>query len=212
MKSTSGSKETGINLKKGSSIHLEKNEQALKNVCVGLNWGAIHRKLFFGLIKDTDSVDLDGSITAFDKAGKEVYTVFYEKLKSPDGAISHSGDDIEGDLDGDDGLDNEVIQIYLDRVYGNVEQLVIYLNSYRKQDFADIPYSKIRIFEGTKYEVNNVLATLNLSSDPKYKGYISMILAKLVRTSKGWQFKAIGEPVTSKKIDDTIELIQEKYL
>lgn len=205
-------KKTGINLKKGSSISLEKQGKLLEEVCIGLNWGAIQRKVLFGLVKSAESVDLDGSVSMFDQAKNEVDTVYYSKLKSKDGAITHSGDDRSGDAGADDGLDNEVIEINLRKVNPEVEQIVFYLNSYNGQDFSHIPYSKIRIFEGDKNRVSDVFATFNLSADESFAGSVSMILGKLVRTRNNWKFETIGDAVSSRKIQDTIPLIQEKYL
>jgi tellurium resistance protein TerZ len=141
--SISLNKKTGINLKKGSSISLEKQGKLLEHVCVGLNWGAIQRKALFGLIKTADGVDLDGSVSLFDKDKNELETVYYARLESTNRSIIHSGDDRSGDVGADDGLDNEVIEIDLRKVAPEVEQIVFYLNSYNGQDFATIPFSKI---------------------------------------------------------------------
>ena len=205
-------KKTGINLKKGSSIKLEKQGKLLEHVCVGLNWGAIQKKALFGLINTAEGVDLDGSVSLFDKDRNEIETVYYARLQSSDRAINHSGDDRSGDVGADDGFDNEVIEIDLRKINPEVEQIVFYLNSYNGQDFATIPFSKIRIFEGDKNRVDDVFATFNLSTDPSFAGNVSMILGKLVRTQNNWKFETIGDAVSSKKIQDTIPLIQSKYL
>ncbi|GAB4342150.1 MAG: TerD family protein [Flammeovirgaceae bacterium] len=205
-------KKTGINLKKGSSISLEKDGKKLQEVCVGMNWGSIVNKSFFGLLKESESVDLDGSVTMFNSRKEPIETVYYHRLKSSDNAVIHSGDDRKGDTAGDDGLDNEVIQVYLTKVNPEVEQIVFFLNSYKGQDFATIPYSKIRIFEGNRHEVKEVFATFNLSAEDSFKGHVAMVMGKLVRTGNNWQFKAIGEALTTRKIEDTIKTIKEKYL
>lgn len=203
---------TGINLQKGSKISLEKEGSSLQEVCIGLNWGVIESESFFGLIKNKKGVDLDSSVSAFDADGHLRYTVYYQKTRSKDGAVRHSGDDLTGDATGDDGRDNEIIQINLSQVMPEVTQIVFFLNSYKGQDFAAIPYSKVRIFEGNNKEVRNVLATFNLSSDAVYAGCVTMIMGKLLRKENGWDFEAIGQGANTKKIDDTIKLIQEKYL
>ncbi len=205
-------KKTGINLSKGSTISLAKEGKSLQNMCIGLNWGAIERKAFFGMFNTSESVDLDGSVSMFGYDGQALDTVYYSKLRSSDGSIVHSGDDRVGDIGGDDGLDNEVIQINLARVDRNVQQIVFYLNSYTGHDFAKIPYSKIRIFEGNKHYVEDVFATFNLSADPSFARSVSMIMGKLVRTHDNWRFETIGEAVSSRKIADTIPLIQSYYL
>lgn len=210
--SISLNKKTGINLTKGKSIALEKAGRHLHQVCVGLNWGVIESKAFFGLLKSKDAVDLDGSVSAFDSDGQLLYTVYYHKTVSKDRAVRHSGDDLTGDASGDDGRDNEIIQIDLPKVMPEVQTIVFFLNSYKGQDFASIPYSKIRIFEGNNTEVRDVLATFNLSAEAALAGCVAMIMGKLVRRGNGWDFIAIGEGANTQRIDDTITLIQEKYL
>ena len=197
-------KKTGINLKKGASIKLEKDGMRLKQICIGLNWGAIHKKGFFRSLtgSNTVSVDLDGAVSLF--AGNQLMeTVYYRKLVSYNGAIYHSGDDLTGDLNGDDGLDNEVITIELPYVEPHIDSIYIYLNSYKGQGFGDIPYSKVRIYEGRPDYVNEVLATFNLSVEEKFKGYVSMMMGKLTRDNgSNWQFTAIGEPLSPRKIPE----------
>ena len=196
-----------INLKKGSSISLEKDGKNLEQVYIGLNWGKIKRWL--GLSEE--DVDLDGSVTEFNEAKHEVDTVYFNKKVSNDGAIKHSGDDRGGDSSNDD-KDNEVIFIDLKKVNPAVTTLVVYLNSYKGQDFDTIPYANVRLMDGDLPNYKNVIATFNLASDPKYKGKVSVVMAKIVRTSRGWNFVAIGDPVDAKRIDDTIVEIKNHFL
>lgn len=205
-------KKTGINLSKGSKISLEKEGKKLEEVCIGLNWGAIKKSVLFNLFKQTIAVDLDGSVTMYDENKQILETVYYRKLRSKDGAITHSGDDRDGDIYGDDGLDNEVIEVKLNQVNPKVKYIVFYLNSYNGQDFADIPYSKIRIFEGNAKKVDSVFATFNLSAQEEFRGNVSMVLGKLTRNGNNWEFTAIGEATPTKNIDETILYIQSNYL
>jgi tellurium resistance protein TerZ len=204
----------GINLQKGSVVALRKvNGDKLSTICIGLNWGAIESNMFFGLIPTKESVDLDSSVAIFDKSKMLVDQVYYGKLTSHDGAILHSGDDSEGDRYGDDGIDNEVIVVDLDKISEKTAQIVFFLNSFRGQDFGDIPYSKIRIYEGTPTAVNTVFATFNLSSEEDYKGKVSMIMGKIFKDEdQTWKFTTIGEALESKRIPGTIQIIQEKFL
>jgi tellurium resistance protein TerZ len=148
----------------------------------------------------------------FDAEGNMVDTVYYRKLISKDQSIKHSGDDRKGDLDKADDFDNEVIMVNLPKVNPEVKQIFFYINSFKGQDFEMIPYSKIRIFEGTPSQVLSVFATFNLSAEPDFAGKISMIMGKLVREGTGWKFVTIGEAVDARNIDETIKTIQEKYL
>ncbi|MFN3852385.1 MAG: TerD family protein [Spirosomataceae bacterium] len=200
-----------INLTKNSRISLEKNGIELKQITVGLDWGAIQRKSFFGLLNDSISVDLDGSVSLFDKNKREIDTVYYHNLVSRDGAIKHSGDDRIGDISSD-AKDNEVISINLENISLEVDTIFFYLNSYKQQDFATIPYAKIRIIEGLHHNPKQVFASFNLASDETYRGYVSMIMAKLKRVGNRWEFTALGEPISARTITETIVQIQQEFL
>lgn len=205
-------KQTGVSLKKGTSIKLAKEGQNLHQVCIGLNWGAIPRKGILGsLIGGTVPVDLDGAVTTFE-GDRICETVYFRHLYSRDGAIRHSGDDLTGDLEGDDGLDNEVITIDLSMVHEEVDSIFIYLNSHKGQSFGDIPYSKLRIYEGSPDHVDNVLATFNLSVEEPFHGHVSMVMGKLQRTANGWIFITIGQPMLSKKIPDIALQLKQEFL
>lgn len=196
-----------INLKKGSSISLEKDGKKLDQVYVGLNWGRI--KKFWGLMEE--NVDLDGSVTLFDRSGTDIDTVYFHKKISDDSSVKHSGDDVTGDSSNDE-KDNEVISINLNKVSANIQTIVVYLNSYRGHDFDSIPYANIRLLDGDAIKQKGTFATYNLSSDPKFKDKVSMVMAKLVRTNNGWNFVTIGDAVDAKRIGDTIEVIRRHYL
>jgi len=199
-----------INLVKGQKISLKKeNGSDLSSFCIGANWGAIDGKGFFGGAKKV-SVDLDLSLGLFD-ANKQLNDVIYfGKLEAP--GIRHSGDDMSGDMDGDDGLDNEVVVINLSQIPSSVEQVVFVLNSYKKQDFATIPFASIRLYEGTPERVNEVVAKYDIASDPKFSGFVAMVLGKLYRRNGEWKFAAIGEPTRDEKLEQTLQSVQERYL
>jgi len=196
-----------INLKKGSSISLEKDGKKLENIYVGLNWGKIGS--FWGLVKT--SVDLDGSASMFAADKSHIDTVYFNKRYSHDGSVQHSGDDLTGD-DAADDKDNEVISIDLKKVSAKVETVVIFLNSYKGQEFHTIPYAKIRLLEGTKKEARTVFATFNLSAGPEYKGKVSMIMAKIIRNGGDWKFVTIGDATEACNIKETVGLIKQQYL
>ena len=109
-----------INLIKGQKISLAKDDgERLQSFCVGANWGAITEKGFFR--DKIKPVDLDLSAAIFD-FNKQLCDIVYFGKKSAPG-IFHSGDDLVGDIGGDDGLDNEIISVDLARLNANVEQI-----------------------------------------------------------------------------------------
>ena len=175
-----------ISLEKGQRISLEKNGQQLNKVCVGVNWGAIEKKGLFGGIKKI-AVDLDASVSLY-SANKDLQDlVYFGQLVSKDGSIAHSGDDTTGDLDGDDGLDNEVITVNLAQLPANVNFVAIILNSYKGQDFATIPFASVRLYEGTPTRVDQVIANYNIANDAKFSGAVSMVLGSFL--SEFFSFK-----------------------
>ncbi len=199
-----------ISLEKGQRISLEKNGSGLNKVCIGINWGAIEKKGFFGTKKV--AVDLDASIGMFDDQKTLTDVIYFGQLASKDGSITHSGDDTTGDMDGDDGLDNEIISIELNRVPANVKSVAVVLNSYSGQNFATIPFASIRLYEGTASRVDNIIASYNIANEPKFNGSVSMVLGVLYRHNTEWKFRAIGEPTTDKKLEALLKTTASDYL
>ena len=201
-----------IRLEKGQRINLEKsNGSKLTNICVGVNWGAIVKTGWFG-IKSTEAVDLDASCAEFDASGNVIDQVWFRHLKSNDGAIKHSGDDLTGDSDGDDGLDNVVITVDLTKLNPKVEKIAFVLNSFRGQDFKTIPFASIRIYEGTPTSVKEVFATYDVANDPAFAGSVSMVMGVFYKRNGEWKFNAIGEPTKDRTFEQTLETVKQRYL
>lgn len=200
-----------INLQKGQRINLEKsNGSKLQYICVGLNWGAIEKKGFFG--KTKIAVDLDASCAMFDANKNNIDVVYFGNLRSKDSAVIHSGDDRTGDTDGDDGLDNEVITLDFGHLNPSVTQVAFVLNSFQGQDFGSIPFASIRIYEGTPTKVTEIFAKFDIAHDPNFAGHVSMVMGVFYKKNEEWKFNAIGEPTKDLKLQDTIKTVAEKYL
>ena len=201
-----------INLQKGQRIDLRKNNGSiLNNICVGVNWGAIETKNWLGM-KKMKAVDLDASCILYDSNKQPVDIVYFGKLNSVDGAIRHSGDDLTGDIGGDDGLDNEILTLDFSRLNSNVEYIAFVLNSFRGHNFGSIPFASIRIYEGTPTRVNEILATFNIAKEVGFERYTSMVMGLFYKKNGEWKFNAIGEPTTDSKLEQTIVTVQQKYL
>lgn len=201
-----------INLQKGQRIDLRKNNgSALNNICVGVNWGAIETRNWLG-VKKIEAVDLDASCILYDANKKAIDIVYFGHLMSNDGAIKHSGDDLTGDVGGDDGLDNEVLTLDFSRLNPSVEYIAFVLNSFRGHNFGTIPFASIRIYEGTPTRVNEVLATYNIAKEPGFEKYLSMVMGVFYKKNSEWKFNAIGEPTTDARLEQTMVTVQQKYL
>ena len=201
-----------INLQKGQRINLEKsNGSKLQNICVGVNWGAIEKKGFFGGITK-EAVDLDASCALFDESKNAIDVVYFGSLKSKDGSIKHSGDDLTGDMEGDDGLDNEIITMDFSKLSPNITYVAFVLNSFRGHDFGTIPFASIRIYEGTPTRVNEVFATYDIVIGEGFAGHVSMVLGVFYKKNNEWKFNAVGEPTKDTKLEATIRTVTQKYL
>lgn len=200
-----------INLEKGQRINLEKsNGTKLQNICVGVNWGAIEKKGFFGTKKE--AVDLDASCAVYDDKKNHIDSVNFRKLISNDRAIKHSGDDLTGDLNGDDGLDNEVITLDFSQLTPTASHVAFFINSFRGQDFKDIPFASIRIYEGTPTKVSQEFARFDIANDATFAGNVSMVLGVFYKRNDEWKFSAVGVPTNDKKLEQTIVTIQQNHL
>ncbi|MGJ1431527.1 TerD family protein [Sphingobacterium spiritivorum] len=201
-----------INLQKGQKINLQKNNgSTLQNICVGVNWGAIEKKGWLGNVT-REAVDLDASCALYDASGNLIDVVYFGSLRSKDGAIRHSGDDLTGDMDGDDGLDNEIITLDFTRLNPAVNHVAFVLNSFRGHDFGTIPFASIRIYEGTPTRVNEVFATYDIVKGTGFAGHVSMVLGIFYKRNGEWKFNAVGEPTKDRKLEETIKTVAQNYL
>lgn len=219
-----------IKLEKGHRINLEKDSARLEDFCVGCNWGAIavHKPGFLGFGGKTEltDVDLDLSVLMLDEQGNMVdyiYSPEYRrdflshygmgpgKLDSADGALHHSGDDRRGDQGEDDGLDNEIVVVSLPRVSPRVSQIFFFLNNVGKEDFSQIPYASIRMYEGTPTNVKEVFASYDVAAAPNCYGKRALIMGKLYKRDNTWRFMAIGDAVEDNNICETINRIVKQY-
>lgn len=220
-----------IRLEKGQRINLQKNNGTkLTQFCVGCNWGAVIRKQFFGIWSSVVDVDLDLSCMLFDEAGNPVDHIWSPlfrfgddkriglpngKLDTRNQALHHTGDDLTGDQSGDDGLDNEIITVDLNRISPNVNSIVFFLNIYNNNeyqgDFSGIPYAYIRMYEGTPTKVKEVFAQYDVATKTDCAGMRGLVLGKLYRRNGEWKFAAIGDAFPDRSIVNTIARVMRDY-
>ena len=133
------------------------------------------------------------------------------KVDSVDRALHHSGDDTQGDQGGDDGLDNEIITVDLTRVDSRIDQIFFFLNNCGKEDFSQIPYASIRMYEGTPTKVKNIFARYDVAAQEQYVGMTALIMGKLYRRGGEWKFNAIGDAYPDPNLCHTIIRILKQY-
>jgi tellurium resistance protein TerZ len=177
-----------ISLQKGQRVSLAKpGGVALSTVRMGLGWDAVVRKGLFGKAR-TQSIDLDASCLLFDPSGNLVDAVWFRQLRSKDGAVQHTGDNLTGAGEGDD----ESIKVDLAALPSGVAQLVFTVNSFTGQDFSQIAGAFCRLVDET---TGQELARYDLSGSGSHT---AQIMAKVARDGQGWSMTAIGATATGR--------------
>src|SRR3954464_1369107 len=100
------------------AINLEKGQReniSASRFTVGLGWDS-------NTSSTGEGFDLDASIFVLGANGKllsDSHFVYYNNLKSPDGAVAHTGDNTTGAGDGDD----EKVAVDLSKISGDVAEI-----------------------------------------------------------------------------------------
>lgn len=187
-----------ISLEKGGNISLEKVAPGLTGIALGLGWDQREKKGFFG--KKKISVDLDASCLLFDENKKLVDAVWFRQLKSKDGSVVHTGDDLTGG--GKGGDPNEEINVQLKNIPQNIKTLVLTVNSFSSDTFDGVPNAFCILKNLNNHEE---IARYNLSVEGG--GYTGLVIAKLYKHNGEWKFKALGEWGEGKTFDKLLPVI-----
>nr|WP_223243623.1 TerD family protein [Streptomyces sp. CBMA123] len=172
---------------KGGNVSLSKEAPGLSAVIVGLGWA----------VRTTTGADydLDASALLCNALGKVVsdqHFVFFNNLRSPEGSVEHSGDNLTGGGDGDD----EQIKVDLARVPADVAKVVFPVSIYdadaRLQNFGQVRNAFIRIVNQAN---GQEIARYDLTEDASTE--TAMVFGELYRNGAEWKFRAIGQGYAS---------------
>jgi tellurium resistance protein TerZ len=189
-----------ISLTKGQKISLDKEAGGtLTKVIMGLGWDAANAKGgggIFGIFGGGGggSIDLDASCLMFDASKNLLDSIWFRQLKSKDGSVVHTGDNLTGAGDGDD----EQIIVDLSRVPANVQSLIFVVNSFTGQNFDNVANAFCRMVNANN---NQEVARYTLSGGGKYT---AQIMAKIYRYNGEWKMAAIGEPSSGRTFQDML--------
>jgi tellurium resistance protein TerZ len=186
-----------ISLQKGQRVSLAKRGGgSLSLVRMGLGWDAVRKRGLFG--SRSQSIDLDASALLFDAAGGLVDAVWFRQLRSQDGSVQHTGDNLTGAGDGDD----ESVLVDLARLPASITQIVFTVNSFTGQDFSQIENAFCRLVDET---TNEELARYELSGSGQHN---AQIMAKVGRAADGgWTMTAIGAIATGRTFQDLLPAV-----
>lgn len=167
-----------INLQKGQRIAI-----GLQHLVVGLGWDPA---------ETGDDFDLDASACMLGEDKKmpaDDFFVFYNNLKSRDGACVSSGDDRTG-KNSEDG-DDERITVDLSKVSSAITSIVfsasIHEAEKKRQNFGQVQNSYIRIYNA---ENDELICIYELSED--FSTETSIEFGRLYLHKEEWKFEATG--------------------
>jgi tellurium resistance protein TerD len=177
----------GVSLSKGGNVSLTKAAPNLTAVTVGLGWD----------VRTTTGADfdLDASAIICNASGKVIsdqHFVFFNNLRSPDGAVEHQGDNLTGSGEGDD----EQVKVNLAGLPQEADKVVFTVSIYdaetRNQSFGQVQNAFIRVVNSAD---NNELARFDLTEDASTE--TAMVFGELYRNQAEWKFRAIGQGYAS---------------
>ncbi|WP_370794350.1 TerD family protein [Bacteroides stercorirosoris] len=167
-----------INLEKGQRVNIE-----LQRFTIGLGWDTNESS-------SGDGFDLDASAFILGENRKifaDEYFVFYNNLKSPDGAVEHTGDNLTGEGDGDD----ESLKVDLSKINSQATEICFVVTIHaaveRKQNFGQVHNSFIRIYNT---DTNEEILKYELEED--FSVETAVEFGRLYKKSGQWKFEAIG--------------------
>jgi tellurium resistance protein TerZ len=183
-----------INLTKGQKVSLAKRDGgSLSVVRMGLGWDAVKKRGLFG--STSQQIDLDASALLFDARGDLVDAVWFRQLRSQDGSVQHTGDNLTGAGEGDD----ETILVDLTRLPAAITQIAFVVSSFTGQDFSQIENAFCRLVDQT---TGDELARFVLSGSGRHN---AQIMAKVGRgDGGGWTMTAIGAVATGRTFQELL--------
>ena len=172
-----------INLSKGQKVDLTKGNPGLKKIMVGLGWDV-------NAFDSGADFDLDAAafmVGANGKCPTEQEFIYYHNLSHPSEALTHMGDNLTGEGEGDD----EQIEVDLAKIPANIEKVAFTVTIYdadtRRQNFGQVSNAFIRIVDET---TNTELIRYDLGED--FSIETAVVVGELYRHNGEWKFNAIG--------------------
>ena len=118
---------------------------------------------------------------------EDSFFVFFNNLQTPDKSITHTGDNLTGDGDGDD----EQIKIDLTGIDSRVKEIIVVVTIHeadsRNQNFGQVRNSFIRIFNT---DTNEEILKYELDEDFSIETAVEF--GRIYNRNGEWKFEAVG--------------------
>ena len=175
----------GVNLAKGQRVSLDKN---MNMALIGLGWDT-------NRYDGGKDFDLDASaflLNADGKVRKDEDFIFYGNLKSSDGSVTHTGDNLTGEGDGDD----EVLIVDFSKVPADIQKIAITVTIYdaqvRGQNFGQVSNAYVRV--ARRANENDMVGTEVLKFDlaEEFSVETALVVCEIYKNNGEWKFNAVG--------------------
>jgi len=172
-------------LSKGGSVSLSKaaGPRGLASLTIGLGWDP----------NDASGAvwDLDASALIIDSANRvlsDEHFVFYNNLASPESSVKHSGDNRDGEGDGDD--EQLVLELPLVPATGHSIRFIVSIDDAdaKQQSFGQVKNAFIRVVNN---EDDTELARFDLSDGASSE--TALTFGEVYRDGADWKFRALGD-------------------
>ncbi|WP_405498840.1 TerD family protein [Nocardia sp. NBC_00511] len=176
-----------VSLAKGGNVSLSKQAPNLTKVSVALGWD----------VRGTTGADFDLDASALatgsdQRVVSDKHFVFYNNLRSPEGTIEHTGDNLTGEGDGDDEVINLDLAAMPPTITNVFFPVSIYEAELRRQTFGQVRNAYIRVIDAV---TGAELTRFDLSEDASTE--TAMVFGELYRNGAEWKFRAIGQGYAS---------------
>ena len=175
----------GVNLSKGQRVNLDKT---MTMALVGLGWD-INR------YEGGYDFDLDASaflLGANGKVRRDEDFIFYGNLKSQDGSVRHTGDNLTGEGEGDD----EVLIINFAKVPPDVQKIAVTVTIYdaekRRQNFGQVSNAYVRVARIASEEDTVGSEVLRFDLGEEFSVETALVVCEMYRYNGEWKFNAVG--------------------
>lgn len=171
-----------INLAKGQKVDLTKTNPNVKKFRVGLGWNPNTA------VGGTFDVDVSAFILGENKKRiSDAHFVFYNNLKSPNDFVTHTGDNLTGDGDGDD----ETLIVDFSKASADEKEIVFVVTIHdgvtKNQNFGQVSGSYIRVCDDATGEE---IMKFDLNED--YSVETAMVFGKIYEKDGEFKFEAVG--------------------
>lgn len=174
-----------VNLSKGQRVSLDKT---ITMALVGLGWDTNQYSGGYDF-------DLDAAAFMLGENGKVLRDedfVFYNNLNGRDGAVTHTGDNLTGEGEGDD----EVIIFNFPKIPQEIAKIAITVTIHeaaaRRQNFGQVSNAYVRVARMANENDTSGEEELRYDLGEDFSVETALVVCEIYRSNGSWKFNAVG--------------------